>query len=447
MTAGTGGLTASSPRRRPLFALLAAHTVSATGNMLMLIALPLYVLSRTGSGAATGLAGAFVTVRVVLGGLFGGVIVDRLGYRRSSVLADLSSGLVIVGAPTLGHTVGLPFWALLALLFFSGLLDAPGQNARTSLLPEVATAAGVPIERAMGWLEAAERGARLAGAPLAGLLVVAFGALNVLFVDAATFLISAALVGALVPGRLDRVGEPEATPETEVGGYWSQLRTGMDFTVRDRLLRAVVLVVVVTNLFDAASSAVLLPVYADRELGGAVAFGLLVGAMGGGALVGSLVFGVIGHRLPRRLTFTAAFTLAGGPVYFALAAGLPLPVLLVLKLLAGFCAGAINPLFAVVMLERIPAGLRARVFGLVNAGCWAGMPLGALLGGLAVDHLGMTATLLIVGTAYLFITLTPLRGGPWLLMDPAKPGSDAPVTDQPPVLPAEVPDHRSGTLR
>jgi MFS family permease len=167
---------------------------------------------------------------------------------------------------------------------------------------------------------------------------------------------------------------------------------------------------------------VLLPVYAQRELGGAVAFGLLVGAMGGGALVGSLVFGVIGHRLPRRLTFVVAFTLAGGPIFFALAAGLPLQVLVVLKLLAGFCAGAINPLLAVVMLERIPSGLRARVFGLINAGCWAGMPVGALLGGLAIDHLGMTTTLLIVGVSYLFATLTPVRGGPWRLMEPGQPG-------------------------
>ncbi len=412
-------------RRGPLFALVTAHAVSATGNMLMLIALPWYVWNKTESGTAVGLAGAFVTVPVVLGGLFGGVIVDRLGYRRSSVLADLSSGLVIAVAPILSHTVGLPFWVLLGLVFFSALLDAPGQNARTALLPDVATGAGVPIEQAMGWLEATERGARLVGAPLAGLLVVSIGALNVLAVDAATFLICAVLVGALVPGRVNQVGEQVGAAETNqkarAGGYWSQLREGLEFTIRERLLRAVVLLVVVTNLFDAASSAVLLPIYAQRELGGAVAFGLLVGAMGGGALVGSLVFGVIGHRLPRRLIFTAAFTLAGGPIYFAFAAGLPLHVLIVLKLLAGFCAGAINPLIAVVMLERIPAGLRARVFGLVNAGCWAGMPIGALLGGLAVDHLGLTSTLLIVGAAYLLVTLTPLRGGPWRLMDPMKP--------------------------
>ena len=178
-----------------------------------------------------------------------------------------------------------------------------------------------------------------------------------------------------------------------------------------------VLVVVVTNLFDSAFSSVLLPVYAQRELGGAVDFGLLVGVMGGGALLGSLLFGAIGHRLPRRSTFIVAFTLAGGPFYFALAAGVPFHLLVVLKFLAGFCAGAVNPIIGIVELERIPLGMRARVFGLINAGCWAAMPIGALVSGFAVDRFGLTGTLIAVGTGYLIATLSPLRGGPWGTMD------------------------------
>jgi MFS family permease len=407
------------PGRRtlPLVALIGAHAISLTGNMLMLISLPLYVLKLTGSASATGVAGVFVTVPVVLGGLLGGVLVDRFGYRRSSIVADLTSGVVIAVAPLLAHTVGLSLGGLLALVFLSGLLDSPGQNARTSLLPEVAEAANVPVERAIGWFEAAERGARLAGAPLAGLLVVGFGALNVLILDAATFLISAGLLAGFVARPSQSRREPSDQQKRLVSGYWGELRQGLSFTARQPLLRAVVLLVVVTNLFDTASSAVLLPVYAQRELGGAVAFGLLVGAMGGGALAGSLLYGAIGHRLPRRATFVIAFTLAGGPVFFALAAGLPLSALLVVKALAGFCAGAVNPIIGVVMLERIPVGLRARVFGLVNAGCWAAMPIGSLLAGVAVDHIGLTRTLLVVGSAYLLATLRPALGGPWRAMD------------------------------
>ena len=399
----------------PLAGLIGGHVVSLTGNMLTVIALPLYVLSTTGSAAATGLAGFFATLPVVIGGSLGGVLVDRFGYRRSSVVADLVSAVTIAAVPLLDRTVGLPFWALLALVFTSGLLDTPGQTARDALLPEAARASGVPLERAVGWFEASERSARLIGAPLAGLLVAAFGALNVLVVDAASFLLSAALVAGLV--RIQPDDEPESEPTAVNRGYHRELLAGFRFIAGDRLLRAVVLMVVVTNMFDAAKYTVLLPVYADRNLGGAVAFGLLVGAMSGGAMSGSLLYGLIGHRLPRRLTFAVAFVLAGGPVYFAYAAGVPLPGLLVLTTLSGFCAGALNPIIGVLKLERVPAGMRARVYGLMNAGCWAAMPLGSLLAGLAVEHLDLRTTLIVVGTGYLLVTLLPSLGGPWREMD------------------------------
>ncbi|MFI7279387.1 MFS transporter [Micromonospora chersina] len=398
-----------SRRWRPLAGLLTAHTVSLTGNMLTLIALPLYVLAETGSPAATGLAGAFATAPVVLGGAFGGVLVDRIGYRRASVLADLVSGVTVAAVPLLHATVGLPFPALLGLVFVSGLLDTPGQTARIALLPEAATAAGVPIERAIGWFEATERGSRLIGAPVAGLLVSVLGALPVLAVDAATFAVSALAVAVLVPASL----RASAAADAPSAGYWRDLAAGLRFLAREPLLRAMVLLVLVTNLFDATKSNVLMPVVAARDLGGAAAFGLLVGAMGGGALVGSLVFSAVGHRLPRRATFVTAFAVAGAPPFWALAAAPPLPVIAAVCVVSGLAAGAINPLIGAVKLERVPATMRARVYGVIGAGAWAAMPVGALGAGLAADRFGTTATLVAVGAGYLLVVLIPLLGGPW----------------------------------
>ncbi len=419
-TASASGVTggpvtgSAAPRTRvPLIGLLVSHVVSLTGNMLTLIALPLYVLAETGSPAATGLAGAVATAPVVLGGALGGVVVDRIGYRRAAVLADVVSGVTIGAVPLLAATVGLPFWGLLGLVFLSGLLDTPGQTARTALLPEAATAAGLPVERAIGWFEAAERAARLLGAPVAGLLVTVFGALPVLAIDAVTFAVSALLVAILVPAGLQAAAEPD---ETVDGGYWRQFAAGVRFLVTEPLLRALVLLVLVTNFLDAMKGNVLLPVVADRELGGGTAFGLLVGAMGGGALAGSLAFSAVGHRLPRRATFVVAFAVAGAPPFWSLAAGLPLTSQVAVFALAGFAAGAINPLIGAVKLERVPPRMRARVYGVIGAGAWAAIPLGALSAGFASEHVGTTPTLVVAGSAYFLVVLTPLLGGPWRTM-------------------------------
>ncbi|MEJ5868000.1 MFS transporter [Pseudokineococcus sp. 5B2Z-1] len=415
--------------RRPLVGLLAAHGISLTGNVLTLIALPLYVLAQTGLPALTGVTGAVATLPVVLGGALGGVFVDRLGYRRTSVVADLVGALTIGAVPLLDQTIGLPLWALLALTFATGLLDTPGQVARSALLPEAAAAADVPLERAVGWFEAIERGARLAGAPVAGLLVAVVGAPGALALDAATFVVAALAVLWLLPAAprvdtgsvADEDQEPAAAPALRAG-YWRELADGVRFLLREPLLRAVVLLVLGTNVLDAAKSSVLLPVAAERQLGGSVVYGLLVGTMAGGALAGSLLFSAVGHRLPRRATFVTAFTLAGAPTFLALATGLPLPVLVAVTAASGLAAGGINPIIGTLKLERVPAGMRARVYGVIGAGAWAGMPLGSLAAGFATEHVGLTTTLVVAGGTYLVLTLTPLLGGPWKHMSaPRRP--------------------------
>ncbi|NQW87048.1 MFS transporter [Frigoribacterium sp. VKM Ac-2860] len=417
--------------------LVAAHAISQTGNVVTAFAVPFYVLGLGGSGAEVGLAAAFATAPVIIGGPLGGVVVDRVGHRRAAIVADLVSGASVLAMPVLALTVGLPFWALLALVFVGGLLDSPGQTARRVMLPALTERAGVRIERSVGLLDGSERFAKLVGASIAGLLVAAVGPVASLFVNAATFAVSAALTGALVPASGPaRTGSPnprddhptDATDATDAtrASYRSDLVEGARFVVRDPLMRLIVALVLVTNLLDAARGSTLLPLYANDRLGGAAALGLLVATMGGCALAGNVAFGFIAHRVPRRLTFVACFTLAGGPSSLAFALGAPLPVLVAATALSGLAAGALNPILGTVQLERTPEHLRGRVFGLVTAGAWAGIPAGALLGGVAADTIGLTVAFGIVAVVYTTVTLAPLTGGHWRLMERRGPPGGRP---------------------
>lgn len=426
--------------RVALSSLVAAHAISQTGNVVTAFAVPFYVLGLGGSGAEVGLAAAFATAPVIIGGPLGGVVVDRVGRRRAAIVADLVSGASVLAMPVLALTVGLPFWALLALVFVGGLLDSPGQVARRVMLPGLTERAGVRIERSVGLIDGSERFAKLIGASIAGLLVAAVGPVASLFVNAATFAVSAALTGALVPApdpvrtgspnpRDDHPTEPTDATEPIRASYRADLVEGARFVVRDPLMRLIVALVLVTNLLDAARGSTLLPLYANDRLGGAAALGLLVATMGGCALVGNVAFGFVAHRVPRRVTFVVCFTLAGGPSSLAFALGAPLPVLVAATALSGLAAGALNPILGTVQLERTPEHLRGRVFGLVTAGAWAGIPIGALLGGLAADTIGLAVAFGIVAVVYTTVTLTPLAGGDWRLMERGRgtsPRSPAP---------------------
>ncbi|MFD6053652.1 MFS transporter [Agromyces sp. NPDC060279] len=404
----------SRRRRAPLFATFAAALFSLGGNAIALVAIPIIALQQTGSPLAAGVVGVFATVPLVIGGAFGGVLVDRFGYRASSIVADLASAVTVLALPILHATVGLEFGVMLALVFLGGLLDPPGDTAKTALTPDLAALAGMPIARAAGIQSAVQRTATMLGAATAGALIAFLGPMPALLVDAAGFVISAALVLLFVPRRLragaGAAGESgEASSATEEDGTGSRgFVAGLRFVVRSPLLRAIVLLVTLTNAIDAAGMMVLKPLYATEVLGDPALLGFMVGCFAGGALLGSTVFAAVGHRWSGRALFAACFMLAGTVPYAAMALGAPAPVLLPVLAVSGFAAGAINPMIATAMYGLIPDGMRARVFGVTTAGVTATMPLGAFLGGLAAEQLGVVGTMAGCAALYLVLASSPL---------------------------------------
>lgn len=396
------------PRRRlPILALFTAQFFSLSGNAIALVAIPIIALTETGSALAAGVAGVFATVPLVIGGALGGVLVDRFGYRVSSIVADVASGVTVVAIPLLAATVGLPFGVLLALVFLGGLLDAPGDTAKTVLVPDLAGLARMPLARAAGAQSTVQRTATMIGGGIAGALVALAGPMPALVVDAAGFAISAVLVAAFVPRRV-AAREPDRASTREGGQTRGGFVAGIRFIAASPLLRAIVLLVTLTNAIDAAGITVLKPVYATRVLGDPALLGYMVGCFAAGALIGSALFGALGHRWSGRVMFATCFVLAGAPPYLSMALGAPLPVLLPVLVLSGLAAGALNPMMATAMYGQVPDGVRARVFGATTAGVAASMPVGALAGGFAVEQFGLAPTLAVCGALYLVLGASPL---------------------------------------
>jgi MFS family permease len=427
------------PRRNrlPLYALFAANAISYIGDTLMLLAIPWFVLQTTGNVAKVGLTAACETSALILAALLGGRLVDSLGFKRASVVSDFASGIAVALIPLLYYTVGLAFWELLVLVFVAGLVTTPGGTARDVLTPDLAELAQMRMERATAAMDGISRVSRFFGAPLAGVMIAFVGSGNLLWLDAASFIVSALLIGLLVPGRrtlakhsqaANQSGEAQATKEAEAGleastSYLSGLREGIRFLGRDQLLLSIILTVLVTNLLDAGFGSVLAPAYIKQVFGSAVLLGSIIAAFGGAAFIGTVVFGAVGHRLPRRETLGIGFTLGGATRYLTLALVPFAPVLVAVSAFAGFCIGPVNPLFSTVAYERIPTRMRARVFGVMSAGAMAGTPLGALLSGVLASWLGIRPVLLIFGACYMIATLS-------LLVNPALRAMEQPKTVQ-----------------
>jgi MFS family permease len=414
--------------RGPLYGWLAADAVSLTGTRISMIAIPWFVLTTTGSPTQTGIVAAVeITPLVVLKAL-GGPLIDRAGPRRIALACDALSVLVVGAIPLLHHLGLLTFPILLVLVALAGSLRGPGDAGKSAMVPAIARAAGVPLERVTGLAGAVERTATMVGAAAAGALVALVGPADALYVDAASFLLSGLALGLTTVGLGTAVAREASAP---AASYVRELYEGWDFLRREPVLVAICAMVAVTNLIDQAWAVVMTPVWAQESGAGVAAVGLLFAVMSGASILGALVAARWGERLPRFRTYVLAFLVAGAPRFVVMALDSPLWTVLVVTAVAGAASGFLNPVLGAVIFERIPEPLLGRVSALNTAICWSLMPLGGVLGGLAVTGLGLSPALLVAGAAYLLATMAPVRSRSFRAMDErpaAEPAASYPVT-------------------
>jgi MFS family permease len=132
-----------------------------------------------------------------------------------------------------------------------------------------------------------------------------------------------------------------------------------------------------------------------------------VAAFGAGSLLGVGLYLLVGHRLPRRVTFITLFIIVGLRLW-VLAAIPSLPVMLATLAVAGLASRPLNPIIGTLAQEHIPASLRGRVFGVITAGANVAMPLALVAVGYLLQITSVQIVLLAEAVCYLAITASML---------------------------------------
>jgi MFS family permease len=401
-TIATDEKVSAAPDRKPLYAMFAANGISQVGNMMAAIAIPWFVLQTTGSAAQMGLSAFATTLPIFFSGMIGGVIVDRVGAKRMSIIADIFSMVTVALIPILYSMNALTTPILLILIFAGTILDTPGTTARAALLPDLIKRAGVKPEKANATYGSIWRFSILFGPPLAGVLIGLFGSehtANVLWIDAATFAVSALLMAWFAPSQAPKTIS-NANPVSE-------MLEGLRFYGRERLLLALLILFAVVDLFANAVMLVVLPLYASRQYGSPEAYGLLLGLFGGGTLAGTVWYGARGHGWPRRFIVILPIVGFGLPLWI-LAALPSLPITLLFMFLMGLSIGPVGPLIMTLYQERIPPELRGRVFGARAAIDTVSIPFAALVTGVILERVDLQTTLVGFAVAFLVIIAAAL---------------------------------------
>jgi MFS family permease len=147
---------------------------------------------------------------------------------------------------------------------------------------------------------------------------------------------------------------------------------------------------------------VVLPFFAREAYGSALDLGLMLGGFGSGALAGTVLYGILGDRLPRRATLVSAISLLGVP-FWVLVATPQLGVTIGALFVAGLALGPPNPLTYSILQERTPPRMLGRVLGAGVSLSMFGAPAGMVLCGYALEILGLRPTLVGISACYLSV--------------------------------------------
>lgn len=388
------------PSRRVVFGrMLGASGISSIGDGVRLVALPLLAASLTRDPVDIALVAACAQLPWLVAPLLG-VVVDRARPLHLMTACDVLRATV-AGVLTLmvalDHASVLVLAAAsLALGVSSVLADSAAQVLVPSLVADEELERGNSRVFAVQTLSAQMLGPVL-GAWLAGVgLALPFG------LDAVTFVASAGLLLSVI--RWNRPPPPRSAD----GGLLREMSAGARWAVRDPLMRALIAVVFGLSFIDGAVGGILV-LFALQNLGlSAGAYGLLLAAAAGGAVIGTLTAPRLRLRWGQRPVLVGSALLAGLS-YVAMA--LWQDPIVAAFLLAAHACGVMwwNVLSVAARQRAIPGELLGRVTTLYRMAAWGATPLGTLLGGLLAREVGVSRLILGAGAALALIACGVFR--------------------------------------
>jgi len=387
--------------------LFLGQAASSVGDQVVIVALALYITARTGSATDLGIVLLAQTLPLVLLLLFGGVWADRLPRHRIMIVCDLARAVLhaVLAALILAGGASIAEMVIIEALF--GACRAFFQPAYSGLVPQTTPEELMQEARALS--ASSQNLAILVGPALGTVLVLGLGAGEAFALDAATFLVSAALLARVRPRSRGHTSAA-TTVIHELRAGWIE--------VRSRPWVWVTIVAFTGALLCAyAPWYSLAPIIARDHYGGAGLFGVLESVAGAGAVIGSLV----GLRWrPRRPLLVGLLLMFLWPIQNAvLALSAPEALVIASATATGFGFSLFGVWWEVALARFIPPAALSRVSAYDWMGSLALLPLGfALAGPLAaasspqlVLGVGAAITFGLMAVAIVPRTTRQLAGG------------------------------------
>jgi Na+/melibiose symporter-like transporter len=385
-----------------------AGLVSLSGDWLLQVGLAYLVYDLTGSTLASGVALVAAVGPQLLLGSFAGVLADRWDRRRTMIASDLLQAVGLLPLLAVGED---RIWIVYAVALWQGVVSQPFLPAERALVPELVPADDLLSANALNGQNNSV--ARLVGS-FAGGVVAAWGGLATLaLVDAATFVVSAALVAAV------RARPAPRDPDAERPKMLADWRAGLAVVKASPGLRLVFVVLLITGVGEGILATLAAPWVRDVAHGDGRWYGVIIGAQAFGGIAGGLAATAAGRwGSPARVAGWGALALGLGDLVlltYPVAYPHPWPAVPIIALLGLPAALAMAGLITFIQ-TLTEDQFRGRVMGAIGTveavAVLAGIGIAATLG----DVVGILPVIVLQGVGYVIagalVLLTLTRRSP-----------------------------------
>jgi MFS family permease len=366
-------------RNRDFLLFWSGFTLSSIGDSLTRVALTWFVFEQTKSPQVLGILTIAYTAPILVGGFLAGPLLDRFSPRRVMIVDNLIRGTAFAALPVLYALTLLEIWHVYLFAAIYGSLMMISLAGGPTLIPSIVRQDQLETANALETLSFTL--SNVVGPPLAGVLIVWVGTMNVVILDALSyFLFALMLLGMSVP-RTNR-------PAAEAASLSFGLMAAVRLMLQNRVLLSTTLMFMAFNVGLGALT-VFLPLVSDAIApGSSEVFGALLGALALGEVISAWLAGTLSLKLGLGLRIALAQILSGlslalllmGSNVWAAASGL---------FLLGFFSAPLTIWAQTLRMQIIPVDLRGRTFALLRTLMQGATPLGGALAGFLLPVIGM----------------------------------------------------------
>ncbi len=387
--------------------LLAANVVNRFGDSVDALAFSWLVYELTGAASLMAVIVALNFLPTILLQPFTGVLADRIQKKTMMVVCDIARAVIVAAAGILMLLGYLETWMLMAMTVLNSTLEAFREPAGFAAMPMLISKENYTL--GTGLNSSSSRVASLIGTAAAGGIIALLGTGGALLVDAATFVISALIIG-LIPFHEKAEGQKKSN------SFLRDFKAGIHYIWHEHALRALCMIGMLLNFCAVAFNIFAAPYVKDSMGGEATLLSVVEIALLVGTILGSLLAPLVKKVTPRQMIILGGVTMGLG---FAGIGALPfmapslfrIGILLLVLCAMGAGVGMVSVIFSSAFMRHSNEEMMGRLGGMLSAILVAAIPIGSAMFSVLANYLNVNTIFMLSGgvIVLLFLIMSRLK--------------------------------------